>query len=106
MIAPSTVVPWREEERIRRSAVGSPSFVSFSRVISAPMALHTRRIPSRVGLVPTFLRRISLFGTRSPAAIKYAAEEISPGTRISLPYREGSGLTEAVVPSEVTSAPK
>ena len=92
--------------RIRRSAVGSPSVLAFNNVMSAPIALHTRNIPSLVGLIPTFLRRISLPGVRSPAAIKYAAEEISPGTLISRPFNTGSGSMEAVVPAEDTFAPK
>ena len=86
MIAPSIAVPVSLPERTSRSAVGSPEAVFTLRSsTSAFIALQTRRMPSRVGLIPTFLIKISESGTMSPAAIKKAAEEISPGTRIFCP---------------------
>ena len=83
MISPSIVVPCKLEDRTRRSQTGSPETVrQFCFSMSAPMADATRRMPSLVGFMPTFLMSISEFGTISPAAIKYAAEEMSPGTSI------------------------
>ena len=65
-------------------------------MISAPICSQIVRIPARVGLIPTFLIRSSDSGTNSPAAIKYAAEEMSPGTMIFCPYNSSQGKTEAV----------
>ena len=79
--APSMTHPLRLPERTRRSAVGSPGpSVRFKSVTSAPMLRQTRRMPSRVGLTPTLFMRISEPGTISAAAMKKAADEISPGT--------------------------
>ena len=97
MMSPSIVVPWSLLVRTRISAIFSPpSVLSFNKVISPPMSSHTFRIPARVGLMPVFSIRISESGTMSPAAIKYAAEEISPGTVIFCPYRSVHGRMEAV----------
>ena len=63
------------------SATGSPHCVLvLSNSKFAPICLQTRKIPSRVGLIPTFLIKSSEPGIKSPAAMKNAAEEISPGT--------------------------
>ena len=87
MMSPSIVAPFRSLERTKMSARPSPPRkVSFTRVISAPIALHTSRNPALVKLVPTFLTSSSEPGTRRPAAIKYAADEMSPGTKICCPY--------------------
>ena len=69
------------------------------------MAWQTRIMPSRVGLMPTFFMRISEFGMISPAARKKAAEEISPGTAMSLANSSSAGWMMAVVSSVRTSAP-
>ena len=86
MMAPSMTVPWRLLLFTRMSAVGSPeASCSFIRVMSAPMARQTRRIPSLVGLIPTCRISTSEPGTSRPAARNGAADEISPGTVICLP---------------------
>ena len=56
--------------------------------------------------MPTLRSSTSEFGTRRAAAMKYAAEEISPGTFTFCPISRGFGTMEAVVPSVRTSAPK
>ena len=86
MTEPWITVPWRLLERTSRSAVGSePLWSWFIRVRSAPMALQTVRRPARVGLIPAFLMSTSELGRIIPAAAKYTAEEISPGTVIRFP---------------------
>ncbi len=70
MISPSIVIPCSVLCFTSRSAVGSPSRVILSNVISPPMACATFRIPSLVGLIPTLRIRTSAPGTSSPAAIK------------------------------------
>lgn len=54
-------------------------------------------IPERVWLTPTFLITKSEPLTINPAAIKNAAEEISPTTSISLAVN-CEGLTQTLVP--------
>src|SRR6185369_10643264 len=56
-----------------------------SREISPPIIFRMSRIPVLVGLIPTPLIRISEPGTISPATMKNAAEEMSPGTAIAWP---------------------
>ena len=87
MTEPWITVPWRLLERTSRSAVGSEPLWSLVYKGSGqlPMALQTVRRPARVGLIPTFLMSTSELGRIIPAAAKYTAEEISPGTVIRFP---------------------
>ena len=59
-----------------------------------------------MGLIPTFFIRTSELGRISPAAAKYTAEEISPGTVIRFPYSSGVCRIMAVEPWVRISAPK
>ena len=71
MISPPIVIPCKAENFTSKSAVGSPLSVFMLRSsISPPISLATRKIPSLVGLIPTFFNKISDPGTKSPAAIK------------------------------------
>ena len=70
MISPSIVMPCNELDFTKISAVGSPSLRILNKVISPPMAIATLRMPSLVGLTPTFFMSISESGTMRPAAIK------------------------------------
>ena len=101
------VQPFKEEVRMVMSATGSPiSSFTLDSFILAPIILQTVSIPSLVGLIPTFFIVISEFGVRRPAAIKYAAEDISPGTWMCCAFSLEAGLTVAVVPSLLISTPK
>ena len=62
-------------------------------------------MPSLVEFIPTFLTVISEFGVISPNTKKYAADDISPGTLISIPLKSEAVLTVAVVPSDLQSIP-
>ena len=72
--------------------------------------MATSIIPALVGLIPTFLIRISEPGTREAAAMKYAADEISPGTWILRASSSSQVRVRACHPSsfskDSTSAPK
>ena len=69
--APSIVVPCSLLVRTRISARGSPpSSDSLTRVMSAPIFLHTSKKPARVLLIPTFFTSSSESKVKSPAAIK------------------------------------
>ena len=61
-------------------------------------------MPARVGFKPTFFRIILEFGTINPAAIKYAADEISPQTSSSIGLRDDLAI-ETDVPETFKSAP-
>ena len=63
-------------------------------------------MPVRVGLTPTFRIVSSEPSTIAPATRKNAAEEISPGTRISTAYRSSGGSSVIVLPCVSTSTPK
>ena len=70
------------------------------------MFLKAVIIPVLVGLIPTFFIMTCEFGHIRAAAIKYAAEEMSPGTCISLAVSSFTGFTVIVLPSLVISAPR
>ena len=107
MTSPPITVPFNLLVFTTISAVGSPPLsITFSNVTSAPISLHTRRIPSLVGLIPTFFKRIHEFGVISPATIKKVAEEISPGTTISVAIISSGGVIVAVVSCDSTFTPK
>ena len=64
---------------IFKSPTGSEHISFLSRIsMFAPIFCATSSIPARVGFRPTFFKIISEFGTIKPAAMKYAAEDISP----------------------------
>ena len=107
MTSPPITVPFNLLVFTTISAVGSPPLsITFSNVTSAPISLHTRRIPSLVGLIPTFFKRIHEFGVINPATIKNVAEEISPGTTISVAIISSGGVIVAVVSCDSTFTPK
>ena len=56
-------------------------------------------MPALVGFVFTFLISKSAFSQINPATIKYAADDISPGTSIFWPISFGLPTIEAVRPS-------
>ena len=62
-------------------------------------------IPALVGFVFTFLINKSAFGQINPATIKYAADEISPGTFIFWPISLEEPSIEAVRPLVLIFAP-
>ena len=99
------VVPCKACVRTIKSAVGSPSEITLSSSITAPMRRNKRRMPSRVGLTPTPVKRSSLFGTNNAATIQNAADEISPGTLIVVPVNAVFGVTIMSWPSRVTATP-
>ncbi len=104
---PPIAVPWRLLDFTRMSATGSPETVRlFSKEIFPPMARAAVRTPLLVGFTPTFWIKISEFGLIRPKAIKYAAEEISPGTWMACPSSFGSGQIAAVASADRISAPK
>ena len=71
IISPPIVMPCNAENLTSKSAAGSPlSVFIFRSSISPPISFATRKIPSLVGLIPTFFNKISDPGTRRPAAIK------------------------------------
>ena len=97
IISPSITVPCKLEEETVRSATGSPeTSLSFENSIFPPISLMTVIMPALVGFMFTFRKVISELGTIRPAAKKYAAEEMSPGTFISCPVRVGFGFILAV----------
>ena len=79
------------------SATGSNS--SFELIISifAPISFNTFITPSLVGLIPTFSSISSESGTKTAAAIKNAAEDISEGTSISVAKSSLQGFIVAEV---------
>ena len=86
MIAPSIVIPCSLEKDTCISAeLSEEALYSFKYSIFAPISLETLIMPSLVGLIPTFLITISEPGSIRAAAIKYAADDISPGTAMSQP---------------------
>ena len=78
--------------------------VEFIAVNTDKQALHTSKAEHKIQIGEKLTR--GLGAGANPEVGKKAAEEISPGTVISLAKRDGSGAMEAVVPSEVTRAPK
>ena len=97
--------PLSFEYLILISPLTSPETVSLSRIsTSPPILLATSRIPVRVLFNPTSLRIISESGTINPAAIKNAADEISPQISICLGCNSDL-LIFTQVPTELISAP-
>ena len=93
------------------SAMGSDVSSLEESSISAPIWVSTSSMPALVGLIPTPRIVRAESGTISAAAMKYAAEDISPGTPILIPCRSSPGCsTAAAAPwascSSCISAPK
>ena len=74
-------------------------------LMSAPISRSTSIIPERVGLRPTFITVTSLSGITEPRTRKNAADEISPGTRISCARNESVLPTVILSPSTSIFAP-